>query len=146
MRPLERKRGAEWGEIARGAHCFPRTGSSVRTSTYTFSIKDMCCSFPEVDEVPAYENYGISVELVERIKRKMKEPSAKERVKTVLTNVSKADLQNRGKVKKLLDLATKALGEKLSEEQADHIVRFVVAQKIDPNNALHLIKLWHMFR
>jgi hypothetical protein len=96
--------------------------------------------------VPAYEKYGISVELVERMKGKMKEPATKERVKTVLTNVSKTDLQNRAKVKKLLGLATKALGEKLTDQQTDNVVRFVVAQKIDPNNALHLIKLWNMFR
>jgi hypothetical protein len=76
----------------------------------------------------------------------MKDPSTKERIKTVLTNVSKTDLQNRAKVKKLLSLTTKAMGEKLSDQQNDNLVRFVLAQKIDPNNALHLIKLWHMFR
>ncbi|WP_199617860.1 stage VI sporulation protein F [Paenibacillus alkalitolerans] len=96
--------------------------------------------------MPGYEKYGISVELVERVKAKMKDPVVKERVKTVLNNVTKVDLQDRAKVRKLLGLTSKALGEKLSEQQADNVVRFVLAQKIDPNNALHLIKLWNMFR
>lgn len=96
--------------------------------------------------MPAYEKYGISAETVERVKWKMKDPVMKERVKAVLHNVSKADLQQRATVKRLLGLASKALGEKLSDQQADNIVRFILAQKIDPNNTLHLIKLWSMFR
>jgi len=94
----------------------------------------------------AYEKYGISTELVERVKLKMKDPAAKERVKTVLQNVSKSDLQNKAKVKKLLALTSKALGEKLTDQQTENIVKFVLAQKIDPNNTFHLIKLWGMFR
>jgi hypothetical protein len=96
--------------------------------------------------LPAYEKYGISVELVERIKIKMKDPAMKERVKTMLGNVSKKDLQDRAAVNSLLGLTSKALGEKLTDEQTDNIIRFVLAQKIDPSNALHLIKLWNMFR
>ncbi len=93
-----------------------------------------------------YEKYGISSELVNRIKEKMKDPAAKERVKTVLQNVTKTDLQNRAKVKKLLGLTCRALDEKISERQSDNIIRFVLAQNIDPKNTLHLIKLWSMFR
>lgn len=93
-----------------------------------------------------YEKYGISTELVERVKVKMKDPATKERVKTVLHNVSKTDLQNRAKVKRLIGLTTKALGEKLSDQQTEKVVQFVLAQKIDPNNTFHLIKLWNMFR
>ncbi|WP_274361537.1 stage VI sporulation protein F [Paenibacillus thermotolerans] len=94
----------------------------------------------------AYEKYGISPELVERVKTKLKDPVVKERVKTVLNNVTKVDLQDRAKVKKLLALTSKAVGEKLNDNQSDQIIRFIISQKIDPNNALHLIKLWNMFR
>jgi hypothetical protein len=40
----------------------------------------------------------------------------------------------------------KVLGEKLTERMADNIITFVIAQKIDPNNTFHLIKLWGIFR
>jgi uncharacterized protein YpuA (DUF1002 family) len=106
----------------------------------------LAASIEEARGMPSYEKYGISVELVERVKQKMKDPIVKERVKTVLNNVTKVDLQNRATVRKLVGLTAKALGEKLSEQQTDNIIRFVLAQKIDPNNALHLIKLWNMFR
>ena len=94
----------------------------------------------------AYESYGIDRDMVERIKRKMKNPAAKERVKTVLLNVSKEDLQNRSKVKKLILLSAKALGESLTERQTENLTRFVLAQNIDPNNMWHLMRLWNMFR
>ncbi len=93
-----------------------------------------------------YEKYGISPELVERIKKKMKDPAASQQVKDVLLNLSKSDLQDRAKVKKLAGRVSKILGEKLGESQMEAIIRFVVAQKIDPNNTFHLIKLWGMFR
>jgi len=96
--------------------------------------------------VPGYEKYGISADMVERVKAKMKDRAAKERVKTVLANVSKTDLQNRATVKRLVGLACKALGEKPTDGEVERIVRFVVDQRIDPNNAIHLLKLWNMFR
>lgn len=96
--------------------------------------------------MPEYEKYGISTEMVERVKGKMKDPAIMERVKTVLGNVSKTDLQSRTTVRKLIVLSSKALGEKLSDRQIDNLIRFILAQRIDPNNTLHLIKLWHKFR
>lgn len=96
--------------------------------------------------MPAYEKYGIGAELVERVKAKLKDPATKERVKAAVGHVSKADLQHRPTVKRLLGAACKALGEKLSDRQSDAIIRFVLERKIDPNNPLHLIKLWNLFR
>lgn len=93
-----------------------------------------------------YQTYGISKELVERVKLKMKSPAMKERVKLILEDVSKEDLQNRVKVRKLVGSVAKVLGEKLTEQQTENIVHFVVAQKIDPKNTFHLIRLWSMFR
>lgn len=100
----------------------------------------------EVGRLHTYQKFGISSEMVERVKIKMKDPAVKARVKTVLNNVTKADLQNRARVKKLLSQTSKVLGERLSEQQAEAIVRYVIAQKIDPRNTLHLIKLWNTFR
>ncbi|MEB3101226.1 stage VI sporulation protein F [Ferviditalea candida] len=94
----------------------------------------------------SYQQYGISSELVEKVKRKMKNPAAKERVKNILDGVTKQDLQNRATVRKLLGKISRALNEKLTEQQSNQIVDFVIAQQIDPNNKFHLIKLWAMFR
>jgi len=83
---------------------------------------------------------------VHRIKTKMKNPSTKEKIKSLVDGVSKYDLQDRLKVRKLVIQAAKVMNEKLSDQQMDNIVAFVLAQKIDPNNTFHLIKLWGMFR
>jgi hypothetical protein len=94
----------------------------------------------------SYVQYGISPELVERAKLKLKNPEIKERIKMIMNGVTKSDLQDRAKVKKLLGLATKAMGESLTSQQQESIVTFVIAQKIDPKNTFHLLKLWSMFR
>lgn len=94
----------------------------------------------------SYQSYGIDSEFVERVKKKLKNPAAKERVKTILDGVTKADLQDRSKVSKLLGQISRVLGEKLTDRQADQIVSFIIDLKIDPNNTFHLLKLWGMFR
>ncbi|WP_238392625.1 stage VI sporulation protein F [Paenibacillus antri] len=96
--------------------------------------------------MPAYEKYGISVQMVDRVKTKLKDPAAKERLKTAVGTVTKADLQSRSTVKRLLGLACKALDEKLTDAQKENVIRFVLDQKLDPNNPLHLIKMWNLFR
>ncbi len=94
----------------------------------------------------SYQKYGITDELVQRVKLKLKNPIVKEKVKAIIKGVTKHDLQDRTKVKKLVDAVSKVLGEKLTEQQRENIINFVIAQKIDPNNTYHLIKLWGMFR
>jgi hypothetical protein len=96
--------------------------------------------------MPAYEQFGVSSEWVERVKRKLKDPAKKERVKAILNRVTVADLQNRIIVKKLIAQVSQTIGEKLTDQQMNQIVAFVIQQKIDPNNSFHLIKLWNMFR
>jgi uncharacterized protein YpuA (DUF1002 family) len=93
-----------------------------------------------------YENYGIDRTFVERIKIKMKNPQLNQRVKMILNGVSKADLQDPTKLNRLLDKVAKVLGEKLTDRMSHNIITFVIAQKIDPNNTFHLVKLWGMFR
>lgn len=94
----------------------------------------------------SYQQYGISPQLVERIKLKLKNRAAKERVKELIEGVTKADLQNKAKVQRLVKKSSVILNEKLTPTQEEQMTTFVIAQKIDPNNTFHLIKLWGMFR
>ncbi|HIW32643.1 MAG TPA: stage VI sporulation protein F [Candidatus Paenibacillus intestinavium] len=94
----------------------------------------------------SYQKFGISPQLVERVKFKSKNPTTKERLRKLLGDATKYDLQDRVKVRKLTKSAATILQEKLTETQEEQIVNFVLAQKIDPNNTLHLLKLWSMFR
>ena len=94
----------------------------------------------------SWQKFGIRPELVERVKVKMKNPATKERVRALLDGVTKYDLQDRAKVRRLVKSAARVLNETLSDVQEEQIVNFVLAQKIDPKNTLHLIKLWAMFR
>lgn len=94
----------------------------------------------------AYQKYGISQEFVHRIKLKMKNPVVKERVKMVLADISKQDLQDRARIRKLTGQTAKVLDEKLTDQQMSNIIQFILDQKVDPNNTFHLIKLWGMFR
>ncbi|MBD2846145.1 stage VI sporulation protein F [Paenibacillus sp. IB182496] len=94
----------------------------------------------------SYQKYGISPELVARVKTKMKHPAVKERIKQQLEGVTKHDLQDRAKVRRLVRAAAHTLSEPLTETQETQIINFVVAQKIDPNNTFHLLKLWGKFR
>ncbi|OXM15865.1 stage VI sporulation protein F [Paenibacillus herberti] len=94
----------------------------------------------------SYVKYGIRPEFVERVKLKMKNPAIKERI-TMLTNgLTKFDLADRAKVRRLVKSAASVLQEKLTDAQEEQLVQFVLSQKIDPNNTFHLIKLWGMFR
>ncbi|AZS14655.1 stage VI sporulation protein F [Paenibacillus motobuensis] len=94
----------------------------------------------------SYQQFGISPQLVERIKLKMKNPATKDRIKNLVDGLTKSDLQDRVKVRRLVKSAAGILNERLTSVQEEQIVSFVVAQKIDPRNTFHLIKLWGMFR
>jgi hypothetical protein len=94
----------------------------------------------------SWQKFGIRPDLVERIKFKLKNPVVKDRMKSLLDGVTKYDLQDRVKVRQLVKSAARILNEPLTEIQEEQLVAFVLSQKIDPNNTLHLIKLWAMFR
>ncbi len=94
----------------------------------------------------SYQKYGIRPQLVERVKFKLKNPVVKDRIRQLLGHVTKYDLQDRPKVRKLVKSAAVILQEQLTDTQEEQIVTFVMAQKIDPNNTFHLLKLWGMFR
>lgn len=94
----------------------------------------------------SYQQYGIRPEWVARVKQKMKNPAAKERIKALLHGVTKYDLQDRVKVRRLVRSAAAILNEPLSPAMENQVVAFVIAQRIDPNNTLHLLRLWSMFR
>ncbi|AIQ23519.1 serine/threonine protein kinase [Paenibacillus sp. VTT E-133280] len=93
-----------------------------------------------------YQQFGISPQLVERIKLKMKNATVKDRIKNMINGVSKQELQDTAVVRRLVRNASGVLNEKLTSTQEDQIVKFIIAQKIDPNNTFHLIRLWGMFR
>ncbi|WHY21665.1 stage VI sporulation protein F [Paenibacillus sp. G2S3] len=93
-----------------------------------------------------YQQFGISPQLVERIKLKMKNATVKDRIKNMINGVSKQELQDTAVVRRLVRNASGVLSEKLTSTQEDQIVKFIIAQKIDPNNTFHLIRLWGMFR
>ncbi|TBL78347.1 stage VI sporulation protein F [Paenibacillus thalictri] len=94
----------------------------------------------------SYQKYGIDPAFVERVKLKLKNPEIKERVKMILKGVTKYDLQDRPKVKRFVEVLAKTLGEKLTAQQTENMVSYVISQKIDPSNTLHLLKLYAMFR
>jgi carbon monoxide dehydrogenase subunit G len=94
----------------------------------------------------SYLKYGMDRDLKDRIKKKLKDPAVKARVKAILQSVTKADLQNEAKVRVLLGQLEKTMGESFTKLQKEMIVSFVLEQKIDPNNKLQLLQLWNMFR
>ncbi|GGA21935.1 stage VI sporulation protein F [Paenibacillus physcomitrellae] len=93
-----------------------------------------------------YQQFGISPQLVQRVKLKMKNPAVKDRIKKLVENVTKADLQDPAKVRRLVKSASVILNERLTSVQEEQMTQFVLAQRIDPKNTFHLIKLWGMFR
>jgi len=93
-----------------------------------------------------WQKYGIKPELVERVKLKFKNPVVKDRIMRLIDGVTKYDLQDRAKVKRLVAQSARILNETLTAVEEEQIVSFVLAQKIDPKNTLHLIRLWSMFR
>jgi uncharacterized protein YpuA (DUF1002 family) len=93
-----------------------------------------------------YQQFGISPQLVDRIKLKMKNSTVKDRIKSMIEGISKQELQDLAVVRRLVRKASGVLNEKLTSTQEEQIVKFIIAQKIDPNNTFHLIRLWGMFR
>lgn len=94
----------------------------------------------------SYEGYGIDPVWVKRLKKKAKEPRRKERLKELAEGLTREDLQNRELVNDLVSRASRVLGEKLTTAQREQLVGFVLDQQIDPDNMLHLLRLWNMFR
>ena len=92
-----------------------------------------------------YQEYGISKELIDRLKLKAKQPEIKQRLKDLLSGVTKSDLQNRAKIRKLVSILSAELKEPVNELEKERIVNFVLDHKIDPQNTFHLFKLWNMF-
>ncbi len=94
----------------------------------------------------SYMNYGIKPELVELVKSRLKSPERKEKLKLLVKPLTKQDLQNKQTVAKLVGRAAKVLNISASAADQERIVSFILDQRIDPKNTLHLIKLWGMFR
>lgn len=93
-----------------------------------------------------YVEYGISPQFVQAVKQRLKDPVLREQVKGMLQGVTREQLQQPSTVRYLIDSVAAVIGIAIDEQQAANITRFVIDQKIDPNNMFHLIKLWGMFR
>lgn len=93
-----------------------------------------------------YQQYGIDPALVERLKKKAKKQPHRDRVKRIAEDVTKEDLQNRASVRRLIQRVSHTLEVPIPGEQAELMTDFIVSQGIDPNNTLHLLKLYAMFR
>ena len=94
----------------------------------------------------SYSEYGIEREWVEKLRKKAKDPLKKERLKELADGLTREDLADPETVVFLVDRGLRILNEKTPERQKQQMVRFVLEQKIDPNNMLHLLRLWNMFR
>lgn len=93
-----------------------------------------------------YVEYGISSELVQAVKERLKDPVVREQVKAMLQGVTKEHLQHPAVIRQLIASVSSVIGIAIDEQQTVSITQFVLDQKIDPNNMFHLIKLWGMFR
>lgn len=93
-----------------------------------------------------YQQYGIDPVLIERLKKKAKKQPHRDKMKRIAEGVTKEDLQNKASVRRLIARVANTLGVTIPGEQAELMTEFIVSQGIDPNNTLHLIKLYAMFR
>lgn len=95
----------------------------------------------------SYQQYGISPQLVERIKLKMKNRVLKERVKQQIEGVTKADLQNKAKVRHLVKTTSAILNERLTATQEELRITYTKAHTNRPATILILItpslRLWN---
>ena len=93
-----------------------------------------------------WRKHGISPARMERVREKVKHPAVRERLKTMTAGLTKQDLQDRARVRSLVRSVSRILKEPLTAEEENLLVDYVLAQRIDPRNKLHLLRLWAMFR
>lgn len=94
----------------------------------------------------SYTQYGIKPQFVEKMKAKMKNPLLKEKVKKVVSTLTKQQLQNPTQVRALVRKLALIVNEPISEMQVEQMTAFVIAQRIDPSNMVDLLRLWAMLR
>jgi len=96
--------------------------------------------------VDDWRKHGISPARMARVREKMKHPAVREKLKTLTAGLTRQDLQDRAKVRSLVRSVSRILREPLTADEEDLLVEYVLAQRIDPRNKLHLLRLWAMFR
>lgn len=92
------------------------------------------------------EAYGLEAEWISKVKQKLGQPEVMEKVTPVIQGLTQQDLQSRPVIVKKLKQLIPIVGIKLNRRQAEGLIRFIIDQKIDPNNTWHLIKLWNVFK
>jgi len=95
--------------------------------------------------VDDWRKHGISPARMARVREKMKHPAVKERLKALTAGLTKQDLQDRATVRSLVRTVSRILKEPLTPDEENLLVDYVLAQRIDPRNKLHLLRLWAMF-
>jgi hypothetical protein len=89
--------------------------------------------------------FGIHDEaLVRRVRSKLKQPAIRARVKRILLNVNRADLQNEATVRSLVHQLCTVLDESPARADKERIVRRIVAERINPNHPLQMLRLWSL--
>ncbi len=83
--------------------------------------------------------------LIRRIKLKMQQPARKQQVKSLLLNLTRADLQSHVKVKQTIAALSHILAEPIKPAEAEKLAQWIIAKRINPANKLQLLRLWSLF-
>ncbi|WP_240666561.1 stage VI sporulation protein F [Longirhabdus pacifica] len=93
-----------------------------------------------------YKEYGVDEEIINKVKKKLKQPKMRGKIIGIFSSASKADLQSKVQLKKMVRQLSRTTGVTIGPKQSQNMVSFIMDQKIDPNNPLHLIKIISMFK
>lgn len=83
--------------------------------------------------------------LRDKIRQAIRQPGQKEKLARLLRGVTKADLQQPSKVRILIEQLGRDVCVHLTATEIATLTTYFISLRIDPNNPLHLIKLWTIF-
>lgn len=83
--------------------------------------------------------------LRDKIRKAIRQPGQKNKLASLLRGVTKADLQQASKVRQLIEQLGRDLRISLNSIEVATLTTYFISLRIDPNNPLHLIKLWSIF-
>jgi hypothetical protein len=83
--------------------------------------------------------------LRDKVRLAIRKPGNREKLVRLLRGVSKVELQQASKVRILLEKVGKELQVHFTPTELATLTNYFVSLRIDPNNPLHLIKLWTVF-
>jgi hypothetical protein len=83
--------------------------------------------------------------LRDKIRQAIRQPGQKDKLARLLRGVTKSDLQQASKVRTLVEQLGRDLRIHLTATEVATLTTYFISLRIDPNNPLHLIKLWSIF-